>query len=145
MGTERVTVATIVGENILRLRKRGPQKMSGKVLIDGLRDYGIPLQLSGLVDIEKGRRDVNVAMLVALSDFFRVPIYEFFLPSAQTADVIMRLGAHDKPAFEILTDMVGLPPHETLEFRANNLAVEIYEQRGETPAYKALIETSKRT
>lgn len=61
---EKLT-SQVVGQNLARLRKL--TQMTTRVLADSVAEQGVPLSGSGITEIEKGRRTVNVDQLTCIA------------------------------------------------------------------------------
>lgn len=75
--TERTT-SDVVGRNVARLR--AATKTTIRELAAGLKEQGVPMSGSGITDIERGRRQVNVDQLTALAAALGVSPITLLMP-----------------------------------------------------------------
>lgn len=129
---EIVSVQQIVGANIKALRLARRPKITQHQFADALKEtYGVEWAKQGMYRVENGEREVNPDEMVALADFFDVPIWHFFTPSADFADSEIVVGGEKRPAWSLLTDMLKpeKPTHQ-LAFRAYSVAVDLERMHG---------------
>ncbi len=73
-----------VGRNVARLR--AATNTTIRELAAGLKEQGLPMSASGITDIERGRRQVNVDQLTALAAALGVSPMTLLMPLPEDGD-----------------------------------------------------------
>ena len=139
---EDITIQQIVGANIKQLREARRPKLTQHQLADALKVYGLKWAKEGMYRVEGGLRQIDPAEMLALADFFDVPVWYFFTPPADLAAATIIVGQTRKPAWTLLADMVR-PERSThqLAFRAYSVAIDLERTVGsDNEAFKGLME-----
>lgn len=80
---EKLT-SEVVGRNVARLRTA--QGDTIRKLSDSLREQGLPMSSSGITDIERGRRQVNVDQLTCIAAALGVSPMTLLMPLPEDGD-----------------------------------------------------------
>lgn len=80
---EKLT-SEVVGRNVARLRASTSTTI--RELAAGLKEQGVPMSSSGITDIERGRRQVNVDQLTALAAALGVSPMTLLMPLPDDGD-----------------------------------------------------------
>ncbi|BBX38518.1 hypothetical protein MMAGJ_78000 [Mycolicibacterium mageritense] len=80
---EKLT-SEVVGRNVARLR--AATNTTIRELAAGLKEQGLPMSSSGITDIERGRRQVNVDQLTALAAALGVSPMTLLMPLPDDGD-----------------------------------------------------------
>lgn len=87
--TEKLTSQT-VGRNLARLRKL--TQTTTRMLADSVAEQGVPLSGSGITEIEKGRRSVNVDQLTCIAAALGVSPLALLTPLPDSPDAEVMLS-----------------------------------------------------
>ncbi|OKH71949.1 hypothetical protein EB73_09730 [Mycobacterium sp. SWH-M3] len=89
MTPEKLT-SQVVGQNVARLR--AAQGDTTRKLAESLKEQGVAMSGSGITEIEKGRRVVNVDQLTALAAALGVSPLTLLLPHTDAPDTEVMLS-----------------------------------------------------
>lgn len=146
LAADVVTMNEIIGANVVALRERTSPKMSQDVLTDELRARLPRFSRIGVVELEKGRRDIKVDTLFALADIFDVPVWSLFVPQPETADAWVLLPGGRQRAYEFLVGLLDPETRRSPEFYAYSLITAIVDSgRNDSEAVDAMRSAVRRT
>jgi transcriptional regulator with XRE-family HTH domain len=140
--TENITIEDIVRENLRVLRKEAGYTQAE--LCKELANQGLVTtwDKNAVMWVETGRRHIKIFELYALRKLFDVPLWRFFVPTPEQADLRVNYGDETFAAWELLSELLEPPPspnHDILTF-THVFINEVYKRDSKSEAATRLME-----
>lgn len=144
-----VSINDIVGANIERLRRTsGDRIIARDKLVADLKEYGIHFsgdsnQGDKLARVEKGTRALDADEMFALSLYFDVPVWAFFVPTADMLSADVQMGDAIIPAVQVLEQLIRPPegnPEWVPKLKATELALQSLRNNGDPSGPERLLQ-----